>query len=455
MRHGDPSYMQPYSYDERIDEPFMVYSNHPIYQRPLSYQPHPDYSYEPHDFYNSPGWTSFNPYSHNHDPFSPYEEPYSPRYVDPHSSLSDYRLFDRGNHHPPSDRMPSRSRRFHPHEMKVPHPIHPAPVLIESPHAIIKGDPHFNMIKLRVEEAVRMKAVDVMKAEELLERLTHEFPTCHLVWIELSRLELDQGNLCKCREVLLKGLEYLPRDEHLLEKCIRMEERLRNVEGVVDCANALYSIVDNRSVKHIVEAAIVVAKMGHGYKASQLFNLYSDCNFLQHGGVALDYTRFVFKTEDYDRGLEKLQIALNNTLNYGPIWFFTFSVLEQNHTIRWCRKEIRNRCNNKELTRKIEQALKCLESKFHWKIYYIAAQAQLRSFTHIRLWARTWKRYLQEYNQYYPGVIRLCLKYLKLCVRSCEQDFKWKVWLLAGRVEALAGNTKNALQVISFTLCDF
>ena len=122
--------------------------------------------------------------------------------------------------------------------------------------------------------------------------------------------------------------------------------------------------------------------------------------------------------------------------------------MEQNHTIRWSREVIATRPNNDDLSRHIQKALKCLDSSLHWKVFYIAAQAQLRSFTHIRLWARTKKRYLSEYIQYYPQVIRVCFEYLKKCVDLCPDNYKWKVWLLAGRVQALAGTIGYAIQVL-------
>ena len=306
----------------------------------------------------------------------------------------------------------------------------------------------YAMIRQHVSEAVeRRKNGDIEGARTALEYLCCEYPTCHIIWIELSRLELDLGNVQNSRTVVLQGLHYIPGNETLLEKRVKIEERLRNCDGVLECARQFMATNGTRCMKSIVEAAIVVAKLGYGYRASDLFqNLLQRTMFTQ-GSVTLDYIRFVFKTEDYQKGLSLLKNTLTKLTKHGPIWFFTFSVLEQDHTVYWKRGDIASRPRNRDLTYHLDQALECLPNELQWKVYYIAAQAQLRSFTHIRLWTRMKKRYLREYCMTYPEVVRLCFDYLKKCVLLCPEDYQWKVWLLAGRVLGLAGRRMSAIKV--------
>ena len=306
----------------------------------------------------------------------------------------------------------------------------------------------YTMIRQHVSGAVeRRKNGDIEGARAILESLSHEYPTCHLIWIELSRLELDLGNVKNSRVVVLRGLQYVPGNEALLEKRVKIEERLRNCDGVLSCAIQFMATNGTRCVKSIVEAAIVIAKLGYGYRASKLFDSLLQRTMLTQGSVTLDYIRFVFKTEDYRKGLSLLKKTLTKLTKHGPIWFFTFSVLEQDHTVYWRREDIASRPRNLDLTYHLEQALRCLPPELQWKVYYIASQAQLRSFTHIRLWTRMKKRYLQEYCMTYPGVVRVCFDYLKECVLLCPEDYQWKVWLLAGRVLALAGQRASAIKV--------
>ena len=317
-----------------------------------------------------------------------------------------------------------------------------------NPDTLMKRSPHYGLIRQYVNEAVeKRRNGDIDEARSQLEYLSREYPTCHIVWIELSRLELEQGNMEECRKILIKGLQYLPGNDTLLEKRVKIEERLRNCEGVLECAKQFLATNSTRCVKSIVEAAIVVAKLGYGYQASELFRNLMQRNLFTQGGVTLDYIRFVFKTEDYQKGLSLLKNTLAKLTKHGPIWFFTFSVLEQDHTVYWKRGDIGSRPRNQDLTYHLEQAQKCLPEDLQWKVFYIAAQAQLRSFTHIRLWTRMKKRYLQEYCASYPEVVRLCFDYLKNCVLLCPQDYQWKVWLLAGRVLALAGRRVSAIKV--------
>ena len=320
----------------------------------------------------------------------------------------------------------------------------------EATQVIAKGTPLFNFVKQRVDAAVELKRTNVRSARAALEKLCQEYPQCHIVWMELSRLEMDQGNIARCREVVLRGLEVLPRNESLLEKRVKVEERLRNVEGVIQCVEQFLAMNNSQCVKSIVEAAIVVAKLGCGYKASALFSSLLEHNLFTQGGVTLDYIRFVFKTESYAKGLQMLKDTLAKLTKLGPIWFFTFSVLEQNHTINWNRGDISSRPCNEDLAEHLQQALRCIQNELKWKVYYIAAQAQLRSFTHIRLWTRMKKRYLRPYCKTYPAVIRSCFDSLRCCIQLCLPDYKWKVWLLAGRVQALAGKRRSSIRVGRF-----
>ena len=323
-----------------------------------------------------------------------------------------------------------------------------------SAQAICKGMPSYNVVKQKIDMAVRRKNVHAKKARAEMERISRQFPNCELVWIEWSRFEIEQGNIEYCRTVILRGLSHLPSNEALLEKRVKVEERLRNVDGVIECAEAFLDMNSKRCVKNIVEAAIVVAKLGYGYKASDLFTSLIHHSLFTQGGVTLDYIRFVFKTEDYQRGLTLLKDSLSKLTKHGPIWFFTFSVLEQNHTIFWKLGDIASRPYNRDLEAHLNQALLCLADDLKWKVFYIAAQAQLRSFTHIRLRTRLKKRYLLDYCRHYPQVIIVCFHYLRDCVQLCSHDYKWKVWLLAGRVLALAGRRKSAIKVEVVMSCE-
>ena len=135
---------------------------------------------------------------------------------------------------------------------------------------IVKGTSLFALVKSQLDDvAARRKQGAEVEAE--YEAVCREYPLCHLGWLEMSRYEMDQGCMLRCREVILRGLEYLPNNEALLEKRVKVEERLRNVEGVVACAETFLAMSSTRCVKSIVEAAIVVAKLGCGYQASALF----------------------------------------------------------------------------------------------------------------------------------------------------------------------------------------
>ena len=100
-----------------------------------------------------------------------------------------------------------------------------------------RGFAHYPLIRQLVGEANKQRrSGNVEGARQVLESLVEKYPLCHIVWMEWSRLEMDLGNVTRSREVVLRGLEVLPGNEALLEKRVKIEERLRNYRGVVDCA---------------------------------------------------------------------------------------------------------------------------------------------------------------------------------------------------------------------------
>ena len=286
----------------------------------------------------------------------------------------------------------------------------------------------------------------IAEALRAYEKLCREYPSNQFVWLDWSRCYFDQGLIGKSRDVLLQGLAQLPENEALLGRLVKAEERLRNVEGVVAGASRFLSLPDVYNERDRIEIALVVAKMGCQYKAAELFERLLRAKPLPQP-IYLDYIRFVFKAEDYQKGLQLLKSALNKQTRQEAFWFFSFSVFEQHHTFACPRGDIRARASNGELEAYLARAARCLAKELVWKMNYVAAQAHLRSFTHIRLWTRAKKRRLRAYCEVYPAVIRVCFDSLRRCVEACAADYKWKVWILAGRVQALAGNRRSAIRV--------
>ena len=290
------------------------------------------------------------------------------------------------------------------------------------------------------------KRGQIAEALRLYEKICREHPTNAFAWLDWSRCYFDQGLIAKSREVLAQGLRQLPENETLMSRMVKAEERLRHVEGVIEWSNRFLSLATVSNERERVEIVLVVAKMGCQYHAAALFDRLLRTHQLTQPMV-LDYVRFVFKAEDYAKGLQLLQAALHRSTRQEAFWFFSFSVFEQHHTFACPRGDIRARVRNTELEQYLLRAGKCLARELAWKRSYVAAQAHLRSFTHIRLWTRAKKRRLAAYCEVYPSVIRVCFASLRRCVEACAADYKWKVWILAGRVQALAGNRRSAIRV--------
>ena len=349
-----------------------------------------------------------------------------------------------------------RSHRFDPPTAPFPHPTPFIPAdypretetIPRAPPrlpAIVKGSPEYAKVRAALDEIQRIS--DESSARRAYRALSREYPNCNLTWSEWSRFESDHGCIRAASAVILQGLEKMPGNEALLEKRLKLAERLRDCEGILVCAREFLSLRGGKNARNVVEAGEALAKCNRGYAASVCFHSLSKHDYLTQGSLFLDFIRFVLKSEDYGKAVELLKSSLSKLSKYSPIWFYTLSVLEQHHTIFAPYGDIHSRSTNQTLASFLRQALRHLSEDPKWKVFYIAAQAQLRSFTHIRLWTRTHKRFLPAFCDEYPRVVRQCLHYLHRCVQHCPTDYQWKVWLLAGRVLALAGRRNTAIQV--------
>lgn len=311
--------------------------------------------------------------------------------------------------------------------------------------AIMKGSPEYANVRIALDEIQRIS--DESSARRAYRALSRECPNCSLTWSEWSRFESDHGCIRAASAVILQGLENMPGNEVLLEKRLKLAERLGDCNGILFSAREFLSLRGGKSARNVVEAGEALAKCNRGYAASVCFHSLSKHDYLTQGSLFLDFVRFVLKSENYGEAVGLLKSSLPKLSKYSPIWFYTLSVLEQDHTIFAPYGDIHARSTNQMLASFLRQALRHLPEEPKWKVFYIAAQAQLRSFTHIRLWTRTHKRFLPAFCAEYPRVVRQCLQYLHCCVQHCPTDYQWKVWLLTGRVLALAGRRKTAIQV--------
>ncbi|KAK8800002.1 hypothetical protein WA588_002821 [Blastocystis sp. NMH] len=392
----------------------------------------------------------------NYDPSSPYDNPYA--YYPP-QQMSRNDIYSRPNRFIPSH--PVFPPKYHAHRSEPPTASFPrsSPFLppdypretetVSRPlplPAIMKGSPEYANVRIALDEIQRIS--DESSARRAYRALSRECPNCSLTWSEWSRFESDHGCIRAASAVILQGLENMPGNEVLLEKRLKLAERLGDCNGILFSAREFLSLRGGKSARNVVEAGEALAKCNRGYAASVCFHSLSKHDYLTQGSLFLDFVRFVLKSENYGEAVELLKSSLPKLSKYSPIWFYTLSVLEQDHTIFAPYGDIHARSTNQMLASFLRQALRHLPEEPKWKVFYIAAQAQLRSFTHIRLWTRTHKRFLPAFCAEYPRVVRQCLQYLHCCVQHCPTDYQWKVWLLAGRVLALAGRRKTAIQCL-------
>ena len=262
----------------------------------------------------------------------------------------------------------------------------PKPLLSSSP--IIKGSTHFLRIKKQIENATDLHTYgSIEEACRRLQFLAQSYPTCYISWLEYSRMEHIRGNILIACDALESGLQYLPNNESILEKKIKLDERLRSKAGVERCTLQLLHTQTKRGIHGGIHGIFTLAKMNELYYAQSLFTELVQSNFDLDTTSYLDYIRFIFKVTSYEIGCECLHSLTHSYPSYSPLWFYILQVNEQICTLRWSGEKDNHRIVG-ILTKILSESTVYISDDLLWKICCNAAQALLRLYTQQRSYKR-------------------------------------------------------------------
>lgn len=263
----------------------------------------------------------------------------------------------------------------------------PKPLLSSSP--ILKGSSHFLRIKKQIETATDLQNYgSIEEACRRLQALAQSYPTCYISWLEYSRMEHIRGNILIACDALESGLQYLPNNESILEKKIKLDERLRSKAGVERCTLQLLHTRTKRGIHGGIDGIFTLAKMNELCYAQSLFTELVQSDFDLDTSSYLDYVRFIFKVYSYETGFECLQSLTHYYPSYSPLWFFILQVNEQICTLSW-RGEKDNHRIVDALSNILSESTIYISDDLLWKICCNAAQALLRLYTQQRSYKRT------------------------------------------------------------------
>ena len=241
-------------------------------------------------------------------------------------------------------------------------------------------------VKETLESVVQMKKVGrVEDARRQMEQLLKESPTSIPVYVELIRLMMDSGDFQAAREYLKKALVLRGDDEQLLERSLRVEERMGNLSGILQVAETLMASRRYRNVKLVVDACMTMAKLGAVEAARSIFDFLITHEYCRQGNLVLSYVLFVYRSVSVEKAHDLLGSVTQAYSKHGPLWFFTFAALEHRIMVSWDKRSMLPRVQPQELLDAYVNALQSLSIELRWKVFYLATQMLLRTVTQLRL----------------------------------------------------------------------
>ena len=290
------------------------------------------------------------------------------------------------------------------------------------------------------------KAGRVAEAREVLHRLLAKYPKSSAICFEMVRIDMDAGCFSEA-QTLLSEFRLVNAEERVLERLLRVDERMGDAPAILRLASALTASNNYSSVKVTVEACIHLAKLCHDFVAQQLFTSLIDRGCLKQGNLATMYANFLFRSVGIDASLRALESGVRTFPKHGPLWFFHFYLLEHQELMLWDGASMTDRLRPTALLSCYAASLRSVSVEMRWKVFYVAIQMILRTLVHLRLVSPNQRERLAEYLENTRFGLEVYRWYFRNLVQLCPASLRWKCWLLAGRANMLSGNRRVASEV--------
>ena len=290
------------------------------------------------------------------------------------------------------------------------------------------------------------KAGRVAEAREALQRLLAKYPKNSAICFEIVRIDMDAGCFSEA-QTLLSEFRLVNAEERVLERLLRVDERMGDASAILRLASALTASNNYSSVKVTVEACIHLAKLCHDFVAQQLFTSLIDRGCLKQGNLATMYASFLFRSVGIDASLRALESGVRTFPKHGPLWFFHFYLLEHQELMLWDGASMADRLRPTALLSCYAASLRSVSVEMRWKVFYVAIQMILRTLVHLRLVNPNQRERLAEYLENTRFGLEVYRWYFRNLVQLCPASLRWKCWLLAGRANMLSGNRRVASEV--------
>ena len=214
--------------------------------------------------------------------------------------------------------------------------------------------------------------------------LASEQPLFIPVWIEFYRMEIECGEYLSAHLILKSALAYHPKNELLLQKLIRVDEKLMDVASLMYTVEELVQMDTQKSLRTAMEGVASLARLGYRQFAASVYERVISNPRFSLGNFFLEFMNFEKHCGWYYELLRLSQTALQRYFKYGPLWFYCFTLIEHYYTLMWRRDVVANRVDCRVYDEYMKKAVGCLTNDILWRVFFVQIQFCNRAVLHVR-----------------------------------------------------------------------
>ena len=214
--------------------------------------------------------------------------------------------------------------------------------------------------------------------------LASEQPLFIPLWIEFYRMEIECGEYLSAHLILKSALAYHPKNELLLQKLIRVDEKLMDVASLMYTVEGLVQMDTQKSLRTAMEGVASLARLGYQQFAASVYERVISNPRFSLGNFFLEFMNFEKHCGWYYELLRLSQTALQRYFKYGPLWFYCFTLIEHYYTLMWRRDVVANRVDCRVYDEYMKKAVGCLTNDILWRVFFVQIQFCNRAVLHVR-----------------------------------------------------------------------
>ena len=225
-------------------------------------------------------------------------------------------------------------------------------------------------VKRRIEEAiVEKKRCRFNAARVSFVKMAVEMPGSAQVWLDFARLETECGEYANALEVVTAALRGHANNEVLFQKKMHIEERMRLPDMIQRDVETLSRVRSLKALKVVVEGLLILARFGYEGQVREHFRAILEKRVNSSSHLFVDYLWFEEHCGSCDALMTKIPVLLERNVNFNPLWFACFALLEHYHRLVWDGRDVLARVEDRVYEQWMVRAIANLTNDIKWKVF--------------------------------------------------------------------------------------